>query len=271
MQLRFWGVRGSLATPGPAYVKYGGNTPCLEIGTSAGETFLFDCGTGLREMGAFWRRTSLKPASVRIFLTHFHWDHIQGLPYFEPLFTPGTTFYFHTQRPPEEARALLAQQMTAPFFPVEFDAVASRTEFLRHDRDAYASESSTVRAFEMNHPQGACGYRVEHGGKAIVYASDLEHGNAKFDRVLRENADGADVLIYDAQYTPAEYEGKRGWGHSTWEEAVRVASDCRVGQLFLFHHDPLHSDQFFDETVIPAARSLFANTQVAREGEVVEV
>jgi phosphoribosyl 1,2-cyclic phosphodiesterase len=234
---------------------------------SSGERFIFDGGTGLRELSAAWSRSAHAPSLVRIFLTHFHWDHIQGIPYFEPLFSPSATVEFRSSRQPEEARAILSRQMSSPFFPVEFSEAASRTQFVRDD--VYVSDSVNIRAFALNHPQGACGYRIEHGGRSIVYASDLEHGNPPFDLLLRQHAEGADVLIYDAQYTPEEYETHRGWGHSTWREAVRVARECSVGRLFLFHHDPMHTDEFMDRYVAAPAAEAFARTETAREGETI--
>jgi ribonuclease BN (tRNA processing enzyme) len=162
-------------------------------------------------------------------------------------------------------RAILAGQMLDPYFPIGFEDLPSRREFVQMEYRATRLGGIEVHPFPLNHPQGATGYRMEAGGAVIVHASDLEHGDPRLDSLLREHAEGADVLIYDAQYSPEEYQAKRGWGHSTWLEAARVAHDAHVKQLVLFHHDPAHDDRTVQEFV-DQARRLFENTQAAKEG-----
>lgn len=269
LQVRFWGVRGSYATTGVKFAGHGGNTACLEIRTGHDDVMIFDCGSGIRRLGEMLARSGAGKLSIPIFLTHFHWDHIQGIPYFIPLFVPSNEFTFYSFRDGAEAHSILAGQMAAPYFPVGFDVVPSKLDFVKMGAEP-VERGAVVKAFPMNHPQGAVGYRIEHEGATIVYASDLEHGNAELDKVLRENAREADVLIYDAQYTPAEYESKRGWGHSTWLEATRAARDAGVKKLVLIHHDPEHDDDAM-QRIADAARQEFGNTEAAVEGLCIRV
>lgn len=260
MQLTFWGVRGSTPTPVAENLGYGGNTSCLEIATSENERIIVDAGTGIRNLGLS------KPhgATSHLFLTHFHWDHIQGLPFFAPLFQKGNKVAFYSFPHAEQIRERLAFQMSNPFFTLDFDAAASTREFQQIENAPVHLGSLSVTSFPLNHPQGACGYRIESHRAAIVIATDVEHGHPVLDKVLREHAEGADVLVYDSHYTEEEYASHRGWGHSTCTEAARVAKDAGVKQLVLFHHHPLHSDSKTDE-IVKQTRNLFENCIAARE------
>ena len=270
LQVKFWGVRGSIPTPTAENLGYGGNTTCVEIRTSAG-IFVIDAGTGIRNLGLKLQRESAgSPCSVAMLLTHFHWDHIQGLPFFTPLYSPSNEVTFHSCRAPEQIQELLEGQMSKPYSPVKFELLGAKRRCVDTSSEAFRHNGLTIRPFPMNHPQGACGYRIEQDGAVIVHASDLEHGDPKMDRILRDHAENADMLIIDAQYTPEEYESKRGWGHSTWLEATRVARDAEVKQLVLFHHDPAHDDRAIDE-IVASARRHFENTVAAREGWVAGV
>lgn len=265
MHVRLWGVRGSTPTPQMENLAYGGNTACVEVRSASGSLIIIDGGTGIRNLGqSLIGEFRQQKMSVHVFLSHYHWDHIQGIPFFLPLYRPDNdlTFYAAAELGPVSER--LAGQMSKPYFPVSLDVAAPRN-FVDIDQPEIRVGDLRVRPFPMNHPQGAYGYRVEADGSALVYASDLEHGHPRLDRVLREFAEGADLLIYDSQYTPEEYEKHKGWGHSTWLEAGRAAGDARVRQLLLFHHDPWHNDQFLLETG-RRARSGFENTLVAAEG-----
>ena len=268
--LTFWGVRGSLPTPKRDNLGYGGNTSCLEIRSADNEIAIFDAGTGIRNLGeALMRQSQGKGLKLHIFLTHYHWDHIQGLPLFAPLFQAGNEIIFYASERLGSIQQHLGGQMNAPYFPVKFDEVAARTRFVEMDAQSVAVGDLRVRSFPMYHPQGAGGFRIESPSGAIVYASDLEPGQGELDRVVREVADGADTLIYDAQYTPEEYRTHRGWGHSHWREAAAVANDARVKELILFHHDPSHNDDLLSE-LQNQTRALFERTTSAREGMVIE-
>ena len=269
LQMRFWGVRGSTPAPGKDKLVYGGNTPCVEIRDASGQILIFDGGSGMRELGQqLATEFSGQDLAANLFLTHFHWDHIQGIPYFRPLFAPTTTLGVHSWTSGQETRRILEGQMRTPYFPVHLADVSARLRFEQMKSERVKLGEVSVESFPLNHPQGAYGYRIEAGGKSIVYATDLEHGDAQLDRVLRDYASGADVLIYDAQYNDEEYASHRGWGHSTWREATCVARDAGVGRLFLIHFDPTHTDADVAESE-RRAMAEFDAASAAREGLVV--
>ena len=269
MRLKFWGVRGSTPTPQIDNLGYGGNTPCVEVRLPGGEVFIFDAGTGARNLGmALLDEHRDRNIRISMFLTHFHWDHIQGIPFFEPLYKPNNSLQFISHCSTGPLKEILGGQMAKPYFPVNFEAATRHQEFLQLDGVVWREGDFRVHPFPLTHPQGASGYRLEANGAVAVYATDHEHGVARVDNGLRDMAQGADVLIYDAQYTPAEYEKHRGWGHSTWKEAVAVAKDAGVKQLILFHHDPSHTDETMSG-IADEARRFFENTVAAREGSIV--
>jgi phosphoribosyl 1,2-cyclic phosphodiesterase len=269
MELKFWGVRGSIPTPAPENLGFGGNTTCLEVRLGNGDVVIIDGGTGARKLGLdLLQRSAGQSLNLNLLMTHFHWDHIQGIPFFAPLYSPANHIRFLTTKPAEEVRNILEGQMTHPYFPVAFDLLAAKREF--HSMDGkigqkLCNDMLTVHSFPLNHPQGASGYRMESGGAVIVHACDHEHGDPVLDKTIREYAEGADVLVYDAQFTPEEYPSKKGWGHSTWMEGIQVARDAGVKQLVLAHHDPSHTDEFM-RGVLEAARQHFDQVIIAREG-----
>jgi phosphoribosyl 1,2-cyclic phosphodiesterase len=267
LRLKVWGARGSSPTPVQGNLGYGGNTPCLEIRGAENQVVIFDAGTGIRNLGeALFAEFEGRPLSLNIFFTHYHWDHIQGLPFFRLLYQPGTEITFHAAGRLGPIQERLHGQMKAPYFPVDFESVASRVRFVELDEGAVHQVGSLrVIPFPMHHPQGAAGYRIEAPQGVIVYASDLEPGDSKLDRVVREASEGARTLVYDAQFTPEEYLAHKGWGHSHWGEAVAVARDARVHQLVLFHHDPFHDDRALAR-IEADTQALFENALAAREG-----
>ena len=249
--VRFWGVRGSLPSPGPATQRYGGNTPCLEVRCGE-QRLVFDLGSGARALGDAMVAEGA-PVQASIFLSHYHYDHLQGLPFFVPIFDPRNRFnVFGADRDGRTVRQVVEGQMVAPYFPVTAQEVfRAGLEYARVGEDAPVQLGDVrVRALELNHPGGNLGYRVEHAGRVLVYATDVEHGEG-MDQRLAEFARGADVLIYDAMYTEDEYRGvkgppKLGWGHSTWQAAIKAADAAGAKTLVLFHHDPKRDDAGVD-------------------------
>jgi phosphoribosyl 1,2-cyclic phosphodiesterase len=246
--VRFWGVRGSIPSPGPRTRRYGGNTPCVEMRVGE-ELLVFDLGTGARPLGDDLL-TRGKPVQASVFLSHYHYDHLQGLPFFTPIFIPQNAFTFYgSPRNGQTVKEILSGQMTQPYFPVTADGVF-RARLNYHDiqpGEVLRIGPAQVTTVELNHPGGNLGYRVECGGRSVVYATDIEHGPESDERFF-EFARGADLLIYDSMYTDDEYCGKAGgpprtgWGHSTWQAAVRAANESQVKKLVLFHHDPGRDD-----------------------------
>lgn len=268
MRIKFWGVRGSTPTPERRNSRYGGNTSCVEITLADGTLLVLDCGSGLRALGKnLLRRHGKQAIRGAIFLSHFHWDHIQGIPFFVPLYAPGNVFLFHAvHRGDYDLKAAIEGQMANPYFPVNTSAMRAQRYFRDLNHEPIRCGGAVVTSAELNHPQGCVGFRVEADGGVFVYASDHEHGSPVHDRNVRELARGADVLVYDAQYTPEQYRAdKKGWGHSTWEQGARIAEECGVERLVLFHHDPEHDDVFMDR-LVTKARKTFAGACAAAEG-----
>jgi phosphoribosyl 1,2-cyclic phosphodiesterase len=265
LAIKFWGVRGSIPTPCQENVGFGGNTACIEI-RHAGQTIVIDGGTGVRNLGIYLEKSFLSTeVQLHLLLTHFHWDHVQGLPFFAPLYHPASEVTFYSGRPAEELSGILEGQMSAPYFPVRFEFLAAKRKFVELRKGGEHAGRAVVHPFPLNHPQGATGFRVELDGSVITHASDVEHGHPSLDTTLREYAQNADVLIYDAQYTPEEYELRKGWGHSTWLEAAQIARECKVKRLILFHHDPSHDDEYLVQLEADARRR-FEKTDAAKEG-----
>ncbi len=264
--VKFWGVRGSIACPGPEHQRYGGNTSCLEM--RCGEhLFVFDSGTGIRYLGN--SLSDDEPLSLDLFLTHTHHDHIIGLPFFGPIFEEKNRVQVwagHLQ-PELTLTGVLCQFMKPPLFPVPpqiFGADVSFNDFKAGETLSPGPEV-TVRTAVLNHPNGATGYRVEFDGRAICYVTDTEHVPGEPDENVLRLIDGADILIYDSTYTDDEFPRYVSWGHSTWQEGVRLCDQAGVKRLVIFHHDPGHDDDFMDE-VAKAADACRPGTIVAREG-----
>jgi phosphoribosyl 1,2-cyclic phosphodiesterase len=252
IELTFWGVRGSMPTPVAENLGYGGNSACISIRYGDQPLVILDAGTGIRALG----NTLSETEPLHLLLTHFHWDHIQGIPSFAPI--QNATIY--SSADPAELERILAAQMRPPYYPVTMPA---NLNYRKIGEESVGD--LLVRPFALHHPNGATGYRIESPEATIVYASDHEHGDAAADITLRDYARDADILIYDAQYTPEEYEHRRGWGHSTWREAVKLAKEAGVRQLILFHHDPSRTDRQV-EAIVREAQREFPNTIAAREG-----
>jgi phosphoribosyl 1,2-cyclic phosphodiesterase len=267
--IHFWGVRGSIACPGAATVRYGGNTSCVEMRV-AGRRLIFDGGTGLRVLGQ--SLLAEIPIEAHMFFTHSHWDHIQGFPFFTPAFIRGNRFKIYGAIAPNGStiEQRLNDQMLHPNFPVPLQIMGADLNF--HDLkigDTVQIDDILVENALLNHPGEAVGYRVSWQGYSAAYITDTEHFSDRLDDHVLWLAHDADVLIYDATYTDEEYSSERspkvGWGHSTWQEAVKVAKAANVKKLVIFHHDPLHNDDFMDRIKENTAKQ-FPNSVVAWEG-----
>jgi phosphoribosyl 1,2-cyclic phosphodiesterase len=262
----FWGVRGSIPAPGHATADVGGNTSCVQV--RAGEDLIIlDMGSGVRALGAALGKN---PVTASIFLSHYHWDHIQGLPFFGPAYNPASVLSIHgAVREGKDAHELLCGQMTGPYFPVPLEALRAKLGFIPITSGQTVMVGETkVTAHELNHPNGVLGYRIERFGKAVVYATDTEHGT-RADDALVELARGAELLIYDAMYTEEEYQAARvGWGHSTWVAGLKILERAGAKRLVLFHHEPTRTDVELEE-LLRVVRRENPDTLLAREGETI--
>lgn len=245
-----WGCRGSIPVSGADYARHGGATTCLEIrrvdaGGNGAPPILIDCGTGLAD---FARREGKNCETALFLQTHMHWDHLQGFPFFSPLFNDQAHFHFLSV--PREGRTLkeaFDAQMTRPFFPVSLDDLPADLTFESiQDSGSRNHDGVEIRWIEMCHPSGSTAFRIDSGERSVVFSGDLEVQIDGRDELV-ELAKGADLLIMDAQYLPDEYDGRHGFGHSTPIDAVDVAISAGVGQLLLTHHDPNHDDELLDE------------------------
>lgn len=240
MQVRFWGVRGSIPVCSDATRRVGGNTSCVEV-QYGGSHLVLDGGTGLRALG---ESLGHRPLDLTLVFSHVHWDHIQGFPFFLPAFHPDTRLTLVGQ---PNLRAALMAQMRPPTFPLRLDQVPARLDFRELTPRAPLEVGPFVlRASPLKHPDPVQAIRVEAGGRRVLYATDHEHG-VSLDGSLIDFAGGVNLLIHDAQFTDAEYSSRRGWGHSTWQQAVAIAEHAGVSQLALFHHDPGRRDAEVDQ------------------------
>jgi phosphoribosyl 1,2-cyclic phosphodiesterase len=268
--VRFWGVRGSIACPGPDTIRYGGNTSCVEI-RCGGRLMIFDGGTGLRLLGNELMATG-HPAELDLFYSHTHFDHICGLPFFAPCYDERSSLHIwagHLNNS-KNIEAVINKMMIAPLFPIPMGIFAAKIAFT----DFAAGDVLTphpgivLRTGPLNHPNGATGYRIEYGDKTVAYITDTEHRPGVRDPNVLALIRSADVMIYDGSYTDDEYPSHQNWGHSTWQEGVRLADAAGVKTLIIFHHDPGHDDAFMDQIAADAAAAR-PGTIVAQEGLVV--
>lgn len=264
-------MRGSIATPGPATARYGGNTSSIEV-RCGNRLFLLDAGTGMRYLGNQLAAEALLDADI--FFTHTHFDHVCALPFFKPFFQPQNAFRLWAGHlgGGMTLQRVLRDFMMAPLFPVPPEVFRARMEY----RDFAAGDALApapgvvVRTAALNHPDGAVGYRIEYGGKSVCYVTDTEHVPGIPDRNVLALIDGADIVVYDSMYTDEEYaRAYVGWGHSTWQEAVRLCKAARVKKLVVFHHDPDHDDDLLDAIGRDVAAAM-PGAVMAREGLVLE-
>jgi len=269
--VKFWGVRGSIACPSPEHVVYGGNTSCVEMRVG-GKVLIFDAGTGIRNLGRDLVRRGVSNASI--FLTHTHWDHINGFPFFVPAYDPGNSFEIFAGHLTGQGgvEKVFSSQMANPTFPVPLSAMRSGLSFcdFATGTTLHPADDIAVRTAPLRHPNGATAYRVEYDGVSVCYVTDTEHQIGQTDHTVLEFIRDADLVIYDSTYTDAEFEKRIGWGHSTWREGIRLCRAAGVARLALFHHDPDHDDTMM-AAIEKQAQGEWPPVFAARDEMVVEV
>ncbi|MEM6955179.1 MAG: MBL fold metallo-hydrolase [Myxococcota bacterium] len=268
--IRFWGTRGSIACPSPDHIGFGGNTSCIEVHAD-GHSIILDAGTGIRNLGQSFLERGVREATIC--LTHTHWDHINGFPFFTPAYAQDHRFVVRAGHLADAGgvERVLAGQMARPTFPVPLSALQAVMAF----EDFRAGETFEigpvkVRTAPLRHPDGATGYRLEFGDRSVCYITDTEHIPGSPDERILELIEGASLVIYDSTYTDDEFAAHVGWGHSTWQEGVRLSKQANVERLAIFHHDPYHDDAFMSRVEEQAAED-FEGSFVAREGSKVEI
>lgn len=263
MKAKVWGARGSVPVSGPEYMRYGGDTTCLSVESDAGDLIVMDAGTGVRRLGA--ELLAQPPRRVAFLLSHAHWDHVIGFPFFKPLYFPNfkLDFYGNTHAQ-ASVRAMLSHTMMAPFFPVDLGRVAADLTFHEGCGDMCRIGSIEVHRFPLSHPNGGCGFRLEENGRALVFFPDNEftfdHKGGRMFEAYVEFCRGANVLIHDAEYLPGEYKAfSRGWGHSIYADTVRLGLEAGVDRLVLWHLNQDRSDDAVD-AMLESARALVAES-----------
>jgi phosphoribosyl 1,2-cyclic phosphodiesterase len=303
IKLKFWGVRGSIPTPGSSTVQYGGNTPCVQVNFNQGPLFILDAGSGIREFGNELLQ-SKKYIKAYIFISHFHWDHIQGLPFFRPAFDPNNNFtILGTDDPAIKLDKIISLQMDPTYFPITIEDMKAKINFRSIKEESFDIEKVNIQTIYLNHPGYALGFRITFKGKSIVYISDNEPFQYDFiennsstnkikktddiekafnnfieekDQNLVEFCRDTDLLIHDTQYFPEEYKEKVTWGHSPFNYTVYLAIKSHVKKLVLFHHDPDHDDNTIDHIVKLCKKLISKEKQqipciAAKEGMVLEL
>jgi len=267
MEIRLWGTRGSIPVSSPSTIRYGGNTSCVEVRLADESLVVLDAGSGIRALGA-----AVGACTATVLLSHYHWDHIQGFPFFGPAYLDGSQItVFGPEYDGNGPRTYIEGQMCNPYFPAPPSQLAGIRAYHATPPEPFTLGDATVRAARTCHPAVTLGYRIEEGNRSFVYISDNEVDTAPpaLYNGLVELAHDADRLLHDCQYTEAEYAaGKQGWGHSTPRSAVQLARDAGARTLLLFHHDPAHTDEQL-EAMADHARELAGgmNIVIAREGE----
>ncbi len=302
IKVKFWGVRGSIPTPGPSTIRYGGNTPCIEVQFQDGPLFILDAGTGIRELGKQLLKRN-QPVNAYIFLSHYHWDHIQGLPFFRPAYQAGNRFtIIGSDDTNVNLNEIISFQMNPTYFPVAIEDMMADIQFRSIGEETFEIEGVRVQSMYLNHPGYALGFRFTYQGRHLVYISDnepfrpfrnpetpdvkqvqkkkLEEIFDNFvenkDETLIRFCEHADLLIHDSQFLPEEYQEKITWGHSPFDYTVDLAVKSMVKQLILFHHDPLHDDRMIDRIQALSQQRLKESGYAipcwaAQEGMIIEI
>jgi phosphoribosyl 1,2-cyclic phosphodiesterase len=265
MDVEFWGVRGSAPVSGKDKLKYGGHTPCAMVTGAAGEVLIIDAGTGIKKLGEkLMAEAGAEKLHCHLLLTHFHLDHIIGLPFFAPLYFSRTQVTFYSVSAPQETEKYLRGVMSGRYFPVDFRETAAQKKFVKVAEDSFLIGNLKISQCPLHHPQGSAAYKIEEKKSGVVFATDTEPPEQGLDERLAAFINGVTYFIYDATFTPEEYLVRQGWGHSTWLEGTKLARRGRVRNLVLSHFNPDHSDRLVDE-MLKRARKEFGRTSAARE------
>ncbi len=273
MKVKFYGVRGSIPVCEKSCQEVGGNSSCVLLTLSNDRILILDAGTGIRKLGNDLIKSSHEQFdNIFIVFSHTHWDHIQGFPFFRPAYDPRRHFTlvsFGKDKHIKNLEDIFAIQMQEDFFPVPLNEMGASFTFYQPEVYSQQTEVGYVKVSKHNHPGDSYGYRFESDGKILVYCTDVEHVGG-IDQSVVALAQDADLLIHDAQYTAEELKEKKGWGHSSWEEAVEVAKQAGVKRLALFHHDPEHTDAFLFAMEMECKRR-FPNVFLAKEGDEIKL
>jgi phosphoribosyl 1,2-cyclic phosphodiesterase/CheY-like chemotaxis protein len=264
LELTFWGVRGTLPVPGARALRYGGNTSCVTLEFPKGQFFIFDAGSGIKELSNAWLAQKRGKLEAKIFISHPHWDHINALPFFAPLYIPGNEFeILGASHPHRTMRELISAQMDDIYFPITIKEFGSHVYFRDLNEETIDIDGITIKTKLLSHPGNCLGYRVEYEGRSVCYVTDNElflpdgpHYDAHYVSQLTAFLKKAEVLITDCTYTDEEYERKVGWGHSCVSQVAELAHYAEVETLYLFHHDPDQNDDAIDAKLEMAARAL---------------
>ena len=275
IKVKFYGTRGSISVCGPKFQEFGGNTTCIQItDMKTNRIGIFDAGTGIRDLGNDLVASGHEQDQIFIVFTHFHWDHIQGFPFFTKAYDPKQKINIFTMgkgKNNDEIKGLFTTLMQSEYFPVPFDKMGASFDFMHPDvlSGIFGPLQVKITANRHNHPGGAYGYRIEREGKVLAFCTDIEHGD-EIDQNVVELCKDADLLIHDAQYTSEELKVKKGWGHSSYEQAIQVAEMAGVKQLAITHHDPDHDDEFL-LGMEKQCQQRFPNCVLAREKMEIEI
>ena len=265
-KIKFWGVRGSFPAPRKDTVVYGGHTSCVEIRTAKNELIILDMGTGFIDLGNSLLSEQNSPKSAHIIVSHYHWDHIFGFLGFAPFFDPSRSFKIYGKDDKMDPNQIIEYIQNPTFWPVDMSMLNAKIDLFNFPNDELIiSDDNRIKFTLHGHPNGANSYRIEIGNNIIVYSTDCEHPTDHLNHHVIENARNADILIHDAQYTDDELPAHKGWGHSSWQQAVNVAKEANAKQLILYHHDPARNDDALSK-LESDAKEKFPDTLAAKQG-----